>query len=129
MGDYFKFCEMMRQNGTLGTARILSRKTVSFMTSNHLPNNETLVDRAMGSFSEVAYGGTGFGLGFSVVTEPSYTATVSSPGTYSWGGLASTMFWIDPVEDMTVILMTQIMPSGTYPLRPQLMQLSYASLD
>lgn len=129
MSDYYKFCDVMRRHGSTETARILSRKTVEYMTSNHLPNHETLTDRAMGSFSEVAYGGTGFGLGFSVVTEPAYTATVSSRGTFSWGGLASTAFWVDPAEDMTVILMTQLMPSGTYPLRPQLHQLVYAARD
>jgi CubicO group peptidase (beta-lactamase class C family) len=101
---------------------------VAYMTSNHLPNNETLMDRASGSFSEVSYGGTGFGLGFSTVIDPNYTATVSSLGNFSWGGLASTFFWVDPVEDMSVILMTQLMPSGTYPLRPQLTQLVYAAL-
>ena len=99
------------------------------MTSNHLPNGETLMDRASGSFSEVSYGGTGFGLGFSVVVDPQYAPTVTSRGVYSWGGLASTFFWVDPEEEMVVILMTQIMPSGTYPLRPQLQQLVYAALQ
>ncbi len=129
MGDYLKFCEMMRRHGVLNGARILGRKTVAYMTSNHLPNGETLMDRASGSFSEVSYGGTGFGLGFSVVVDPQYAPTVTSCGVYSWGGLASTFFWVDPEEEMVVILMTQIMPSGTYPLRPQLQQLVYAALQ
>ena len=129
MGDYLKFCEMMRRHGVLNGARILGRKTVAYMTSNHLPNGETLMDRASGSFSEVSYGGTGFGLGFSVVVDPQYAPTITSRGVYSWGGLASTFFWVDPEEEMVVILMTQIMPSGTYPLRPQLQQLVYAALQ
>jgi CubicO group peptidase (beta-lactamase class C family) len=128
VSDYHKFIDMLRLGGSTKSARILSRKTVAYMTSNHLPNNETLMDRASGSFSEVSYGGTGFGLGFSTVIAPNYTATVSSLGNFSWGGLASTFFWVDPVEDMSVILMTQLMPSGTYPLRPQLTQLVYAAL-
>ena len=129
IGDYLKFCEMMRRDGVLNGARILGRKTVAYMTSNHLPNNETLMDRATGSFSEVSYGGTGFGLGFSVVVDPQYAPTITSRGVYSWGGLASTFFWVDPQEEMVVILMTQLMPSGTYPLRPQLQQLVYSALQ
>ena len=77
----------------------------------------------------MSYGGTGFGLGFSVVVDPQYAPTVTSRGVYSWGGLASTLFWVDPEEEMVVIFMTQIMPSGTYPLRPQLQQLVYAALQ
>jgi len=129
VSDYHKFADMMRRGGSTPTARILSRKTVAYMTSNHLPDNDTLVNRALGSFSEVTYLGTGFGLGFSVVVDPAQTSTVSSKGNYSWGGLASTIFWVDPVEDITVILMTQMMPSGCYPLRPQLSQLVYAACD
>ena len=129
MGDYLKFCEMMRCDGVLNGARLLGRKTVTYMTSNHLPNGETLMDRASGSFSEVSYGGTGFGLGFSVVVNPQYAPTITSRGVYSWGGLASTFFWVDPQEEMVVILMTQLMPSGTYPLRPQLQQLVYSALE
>ena len=129
VSDYHKFADMLRRGGSTPTARILSRKTVAYMTSNHLPDNDTLVNRALGSFSEVTYLGTGFGLGFSVVVDPAQTSTVSSKGNYSWGGLASTIFWVDPVEDITVILMTQMMPSGCYPLRPQLSQLVYAACD
>lgn len=74
-------------------------------------------------------GGTGFGLGFSVVIDPSQTPVQSSVRVHSWGGMASTFFWIDPVEDMIVILMTQMMPAASYPLRPQLQQMVYAALD
>lgn len=127
--DYYKFCEMLRCGGRLGKVKILGHKTVAFMTSNQLPNNETLVERATGSFSEVGYGGTGFGLGVAVVTQPQYATAAGSKGNFSWGGLASTFFWVDPVEDMTVILMTQMMPSASYPLREQLQQLVYGALD
>lgn len=129
MPDYFKFCEMLHRGGFASDGEmLLSPKTLSMMTCNHLPNGETLVDRAHGSFSEMSYGGTGFGLGFGVITDPSQTSVVSSRGNYSWGGAASTYFWIDPEEQLTVIFMTQIMPSGSYPMRSQLQQLVYASL-
>ena len=74
-------------------------------------------------------GGTGFGLGGSVVTDVVDTQQPGSEGTFSWGGLASTFFWIDPVEEIIGIQMTQLMPSSTYPMRPQFQQLAYAALD
>ncbi|MEL0071937.1 MAG: serine hydrolase domain-containing protein [Rhodobiaceae bacterium] len=129
LGDYYKFADMVRRGGRLGDARILGRKTIDQMTRNHLPDNKTLRDCAMGTFSEVHMGGTGFGLGFSVVIDPSQTPVQSSVRVHSWGGMASTFFWIDPVEDMIVILMTQMMPAASYPLRPQLQQMVYAALD
>jgi CubicO group peptidase (beta-lactamase class C family) len=57
----------------------------------------------------------GFGLGFSVVMDPAQAGTLSSVGTIGWGGMASTNFWIDPVEEIVGILLTQIWPSYTYP--------------
>jgi CubicO group peptidase (beta-lactamase class C family) len=128
INDYMRFTQLLHCGGSLDGVRLLSPHTLKMMRMNHLPNNETLMDRASGSFSEVSYGGTGFGLGFSVVTDPSQTATVSFAGNYSWGGMASTFFWNDPVNEITTIFMTQLMPSGTYPVRPQLSQLVYASL-
>lgn len=129
MSDYFKFADMIHRGGTgANGALILGRKTVEKMASNQLPNNCTLEDHGFGEFTEVAYPGTGFGLGMSVVTEPSVTIASTSKGNTSWGGLASTIYWNDPVEDMTVVFMTQLMPANTYPLRTQLQQLVYASL-
>ncbi len=129
MEDYFKFADMLRRGGTgANGARILNRKTVAKMSSNQLPHNRTLEEHGFGMFTEVAYPGTGFGLGLSVTINDGVTVSTTSMGNTSWGGLASTIFWNDPVEDMTVILMTQLMPAATYPLRPQLGQLVYASL-
>lgn len=129
MGDYFRFADMLRRGGTgAGGAKILSRKTVEKMSSNQLPRNRTLEEHGFGEFTEVAYPGTGFGLGLSSVIDAGVTVSTNSVGNTSWGGLASTIFWNDPVEDMTVIMMTQLMPASTYPLRPQVAQLVYSAL-
>ncbi|MEG9861702.1 MAG: serine hydrolase domain-containing protein [Parvularculales bacterium] len=127
--DYYRFCQMMLNGGTLDDTRLISRKTVELMTANHLPNGATLQDIGIGSFTENRFEGTGFGLGFSVVMDPSDARMPGSPGMYSWGGAASTYFWIDPEEELIAILMTQFMPSDYYPLRPQLQQLAYAAID
>ena len=73
--------------------------------------------------------GSGFGLGWAVTTDVVATTQPGSVGTFSWGGMASTFFWIDPVEDLIAIQMTQLMPSGAYPIRPQLQQLVYAAIE
>ena len=79
-------------------------------------------------FTETAYAGVGFGLGFSVMQSPARAQILGTPGEYAWGGAASTAFWIDPGEDLTVIFMTQLMPSSSYPLRRELRVLTYAAL-
>ena len=79
-------------------------------------------------FSESSYLGIGFGLGFSVMIDPAKAQILGTPGEYAWGGAASTAFWIDPVEDMIVIMMTQLMPSSTYPIRKELRVLSYQAV-
>jgi CubicO group peptidase (beta-lactamase class C family) len=129
IGDYFKFCLMVANGGELNGVRILSPKTLEFMTRNHLPENKTLREMGDKTFSETRMEGTGFGLGWSVVTDVIATTQPGSEGTFSWGGMASTFFWIDPVEDIIAIQMTQLMPSGAYPIRPQLQQLVYASIE
>ena len=129
MEDYFTFCEMLRRGGTIGNARIIGTKTLDFMLTNQLPDDKTIPECAEGAFSEVTAEGTGFGLGFSVVVDAGASPMAGSLGNYSWGGLASTFFWNDPVEDMTVIFLTQLMPSRSYPIRQQLQQLVYAALN
>jgi len=99
------------------------------MRMNHLPFNNTMKEMSTSAFSELAAEGTGFGLGFAVVLDPAEAQSIGSPGNYSWGGAASTYFWIDPEEDIVAILMTQLYPSSTYPLRPQLQQLVYAAIE
>lgn len=127
-GDYFRFIQMVLNGGELGGVRLLSPTTVAYMRQNHLPENRSIKDMGISSFSEEREDGTGFGLGFSVVTDPVATHAPISMGTYSWGGAASTYFWIDPVEEIVAVFMTQLMPSATFPMRPQLQTLVNASI-
>jgi CubicO group peptidase (beta-lactamase class C family) len=129
IGDYLRFCLMLANGGELDGVRILSPKTLEFMTMNHLPDNKTLKDMGDKTFSESRMDGSGFGLGWAVTTDVVATTQPGSVGTFSWGGMASTFFWIDPVEDLIAIQMTQLMPSGAYPIRPQFQQLVYAAIE
>jgi CubicO group peptidase (beta-lactamase class C family) len=126
--DYLKFCRMLLGRGALGNARLLSPKTLSLMTTNHLPGGKTLPELSRSLFSEAIYDGVGFGLGFAVTLEPARTLLPGSSGEYSWGGAASTSFWIDPAEDLAVIFMTQCLPSGAYPIRRELRTLVYSAI-
>ena len=126
--DYLRFCRMLVNGGELDGVRILGRKTIDLMTRNHLPNDEDLTRWALGSFSETANEGYGFGLGFSINLGPVRTATIGSAGEYAWGGAASTIFWIDPAEELVVILMTQFIPSATFDFRGQLKTLVYPAI-
>ena len=128
IGDYLRFCQMCLNQGELDGVRLLSPNTLRFMTDNHLPNRVTLDQISTSTFSENRFEGTGFGLGFSVITDPAAAQLPVSKGTYSWGGAASTYFWIDPAEELIGIFMTQFMPSDYYPARAQLQQLAYAAL-
>lgn len=118
--DYFHFAQALCQGGELRGKRIIGRKTLEFMRSNHLPGNQDLPGLAVGSFSEAPYDGTGFGLGFSVKTDVAKSRTNGSAGEYGWGGLASTNFFVDPVEELVMIFMTQLIPSSSYPIRQEL---------
>jgi CubicO group peptidase (beta-lactamase class C family) len=126
IGDYNRFCQMMLNKGILGGTRLLGRKTVELMTSNHLRGD--LADMGMPRFSESSYAGIGFGLGFSVTIDPARAQILGSAGEYAWGGAASTAFWIDPAEQMSVVMLTQLMPSSTYPIRRELRVLTYQAV-
>jgi CubicO group peptidase (beta-lactamase class C family) len=127
--DYFRFTAMLRNRGELDGVRLLGRKTVELMTMNHLPGGEDLTHLAQpGMFTETAYAGVGFGLGFSVMQDPTRAQILGTPGEFAWGGAASTAFWVDPREDLIVIFMTQLIPSSSYPLRRELRTLTYAAL-
>lgn len=127
IGDYWKFTEMLRRNGALADGgRLLGPRTLEFMASNHL--NGDLADMGQAVFSEVSYEGIGFGLGFAVMLNPPKSQSMGSPGDYGWGGMASTAFWVDPVEDLVVIFMTQLAPSSTYPIRKELRALVHQAL-
>ena len=124
--DYLRFCKMMLNKGEIDGVRLLGRKTVELMTMNHLKGD--MADMGMPRFSESTYYGVGFGLGFSVMIDPAKAHILGTPGEYAWGGAASTAFWCDPKEDMAVILLTQLMPSSTYPIRRELRVLSYQAI-
>lgn len=127
--DYQRFMTMLLRGGELDGVRLVSARTVALMTRNHLPEGRDLARTATGSFSESDYAGVGFGLGFSVVTDAVTNKSLISEGSYAWGGAASTAFWVDPLEELTVGLYTQLLPSGTYPLRRELHRLVYQSLS
>jgi len=128
MADYLRFCSLLLGRGELDGTRLLSSRTVDWMTSNHLPNNADLDEFGRALFAESSFEGVGFGLGFSVTTDPVANKVPSSVGEYAWGGAASTAFWCDPVEDLTVVFLTQLLPSSTHPIRSELKQLVYQSL-
>jgi CubicO group peptidase (beta-lactamase class C family) len=90
------------------------------MRLNHLPDNQDLPGFSTGAFSETPYEGSGFGLGFSVKTDVAKSRTNGSVGEYGWGGLASTNFFVDPVEELVMVFMTQLIPSSSYPVREEL---------
>jgi len=127
-GDYLRFCQMLLGEGQLDGERIIGRKTLELMACNHLPGGRDLAAFATGGFGESGFEGVGFGLGFAVGLGPAATATVGSYGEYYWGGAASTAFWVDPVEDVTAVFMTQLVPSTLYPFRSQLRALVYQAL-
>lgn len=98
------------------------------MTANHLPGQVDLPALSQSLFSEAAYDGVGFGLGFARTTHVAKTGVAGNDGDYFWGGAASTFFWIDPTEELTVIFLTQLIPSSTWPIRRQLRTMIYAAL-
>jgi CubicO group peptidase (beta-lactamase class C family) len=126
--DYFRFAEMLRRGGELEGARILGPRTVAYMTKNHLPGDGDLAAHALGSFSETRYEGVGFGLGFHVLIDPVRAQVPSSVGEFGWGGMASTAFWVDRTEELSVVFMTQLVPSSTYNLRGQLKSIIYGAI-
>ena len=126
--DYLRFAEMIRRKGVFGDTRILGRRTVELMAMNHLPNNSDMAGMGTPVHSETSYEGIGFGLGFSVVLDPATAKAACSPGELAWGGAASTAFWIDPVEEISVVFLTQLMPSSTYPIRRELRSLVYQAI-
>lgn len=112
--DYLRFGEMLRRGGELDGVRLLSRKSIELMTTNHLSESERDVPMLSGWFP-----GQGFGLGFSVVDALAPGGTLGSVGQYGWGGAAGTYFWVDPEEQLVAILMIQLLPPGGIPIVPE----------
>jgi CubicO group peptidase (beta-lactamase class C family) len=111
--DYLKFAQCILNKGELNGVRLLAPKTVELMTCNHLP--AALLPIAFEGSEPML--GMGFGLGFGVTLDVAQNGVMGSVGDHGWGGYAETYFWIDPLEDLIAILMTQYMPSQTYPIR------------
>lgn len=126
--DYHRFCRMLLGRGSLDEATIVGRKTFELMTVNHLPGGADLMQLSRSMFSEAIYSGQGFGLGFGINMDPARAMAPGSAGEFYWGGIFSTYFFVDPVERVSMVFMTQLMPSSTYPVRRQLKTMIYAAL-
>lgn len=123
--DYMKFTEMLRRGGE-NRVRLLSPQTMAFMRRNHLKGD--IASMGPASFAEQPMEGMGFGLGGSVVIEPGRTRVPGSVGDFSWGGMASTFFWTDPILDLSVVFFTQLSPSSSYPARAELKALVHGAV-
>ncbi len=128
IADYHRFTAMLLNGGELDGVRILSPKTLRLMRTNHLPGGVDLTEMSSSLFSESNNAGTGFGLGFATVIDPAKTLMPCSFGEFYWGGAYSTAFFVDPLEGITMVFMTQVYPSSTYPIRRQLKTLIYSAL-
>ncbi|HEX3606015.1 MAG TPA: serine hydrolase domain-containing protein [Candidatus Dormibacteraeota bacterium] len=126
--DYHRFTRMLLGGGSLDGVRLLGSRTVDYMSRNHLPGGADLEEVGRPLFAEMPFSGVGFGLGVSVVVDPTKGRSLCSAGEIAWGGAASTAFWIDPTEELTAIFLTQLMPSSTHPIRSQFRTLVYQAL-
>ena len=125
--DYMRFAQMLLNGGELDGTRLLSRKTVELMTTNHLPNG--LIPISIGSGKlEYVIKGYGWGLGSAVLTDVVQSEVLGSEGEYMWGGGANTFFWVDPKEELIALLMTQFIPVGYYPIERQFKVLTYQTI-
>ena len=131
-GDYLRFCRMLLGGGQLEGARILGRKTLELMTRNHIEENRSIYAASASGRYDPSYAGNGFGLGFAVGLDTADGQISGSPGQYYWSGAASTLFWIDPAEDVAVVFMTQYMSLSVetrYNLARELRAIVYGALD
>jgi len=126
--DYLTFSRALLNGGELDGVRLVGPKTLQLMAANHLPGGKTLPELSRSLFSEATYHGIGFGLGFSVTLDPARTLIPGSAGEYAWGGAATTSFWIDPVEELIAIFMTQVLPSTATPIRRELRTMIYSAI-
>ncbi|MEE9229436.1 MAG: serine hydrolase domain-containing protein [Acidobacteriota bacterium] len=121
--DYLRFAAMVLNGGELDGIRLLSRKTIELMTTNHLPDELVPIHVAGHPID-----GYGFGLGFAVRVDLAQAASLGSVGMYFWSGMANTGFWIDPEEKLIAIIMAQYLPYGLYPLRDRFQTLTYQAI-
>ena len=132
IGDYHRFARMLLNGGELandsGAARIVAPHTLKLMVANHLPGGADLTTMSKSLFSEAENAGVGFGLGFATVIDPAATMQPCNAGEFYWGGMFSTAFFVDPVDDVIMIFMTQLMPSSSYPVRREIKTMLYSAL-
>ncbi|WP_295445121.1 serine hydrolase domain-containing protein [Sphingorhabdus sp. EL138] len=128
VADYYRFCRMLLNGGALNGAQILSPKTIELMTANHIPGGQDLTQMSKSLFSEAEMAGIGFGLGFATTIDSAATLAPCSNGDFYWGGMYSTAFFVDPVEDIIMMFMTQLLPSTTYPVRREIKTMIYSAL-
>ncbi|MBY6138375.1 beta-lactamase family protein [Leisingera daeponensis] len=124
--DYMKFAEMLRCRGRFGDSFIIGPQTADFMMQNHLSGE--IASMGPLSFAEQPMQGMGFGLGGAVVLNPVRARCPGSIGDFCWGGIASTFFWVDRQLDLSVVFLTQLAPSSSYPSRPELKALVHAAI-
>ena len=127
LADYTRFCEMLRRNGELDGQRIIGPRTLDLMRLNHLPGGKDLATLDVDLLQLYGNVGVGFGLGFASTIDQVATGSLAR-GDYYWGGAASTVFWVDPIEDLWVVFMTQLMPSASFDFRGQLRSLVYSAI-
>jgi CubicO group peptidase (beta-lactamase class C family) len=126
--DYHRFCAALCSGGQTDAGPLISPATLALMTANHLPGGQDLTTLSRALFSEAGNAGIGFGLGFGVVVDPAKTLVQGTAGEFHWGGIHSTAFFVDPVEKLHMVFMTQLLPSSTYPIRRQIKTLAYAAM-
>jgi CubicO group peptidase (beta-lactamase class C family) len=127
--DMHRFMELLRRRGELDGTRLVTPATVDLMTRNHLPGDADL--RSYGSrpaHDDPGNDGVGFGLGVSVVIDPTRTQAPSGLGMYGWSGVATTTFWVDPSRDLTLQFMTQVRPRTSLKIFPELKRLVHEAV-
>ena len=118
--DYFKFTKIISNDGMYNKTKIISSHGIQKLTTNVLACDIATIGPK--DFAFMSTTGMGHSLGGSVIIDPQENFS-SSKGDYSWGGMASTYFWIDRVNKISVIFLTQLIPSNSYPNRPELKKL------
>jgi CubicO group peptidase (beta-lactamase class C family) len=126
--DYHRFNTLLLNRGELDGVRLVSPKTIQLMTINHLPGGRDLASLSRGLFNETTNAGVGFGLGFAINLDVAKTMIPGSVGEFYWGGMFSTAFFVDPVERISMVFMTQFSPSMLYPIRRELKTMIYSAL-
>lgn len=121
--DYWQFAKMLHHEGELGDTRIIGRKTLEYMTRNHIKAELLPLEIGLGKMP-----GQGFGLGFSVVMDAAQSGVINSDGNYGWSGAAATNFWVDPQEQLVGIIMTQLM-DNMHPFQQDFRALVYQALE